>query len=299
MVTEFYYVERNTTWGCTDKNNLLVFVVKGSAYFEINSKKVLVREKQAFLIPANTPYVRSSFNGEHATFCYVHFHTELPLEEVNENELSLHISNLIESDILYTIEHSDNPHPTQFAYLSNVMSFDDGILDRLDEIKKDDYKSTNPYRLISVSFTLGIILTKFSNDIVKNFNDGNLQKNSAFPIHLQKAIIYIQKNYRKKITTEKLAEVSGVTTQHIIRLFKTHLNVTPLSYVNKFKISCAIEKLRHTNISIKEIAYELGFDNPNYFSRLFKKEVNISPSSRREQIKTFGIIDNKTKQKQE
>ena len=38
---------------------------------------------------------------------------------------------------------------------------------------------------------------------------------------------------------------------------------------------------------IKEIAYELGFDNPNYFSRLFKKQENMSPSSRRGIINTY------------
>ena len=43
--------------------------------------------------------------------------------------------------------------------------------------------------------------------------------------------------------------------------------------------------LRSTELSIKEISYELGFDNPNYFSRIFSREVGMSPMEKREQIR--------------
>ena len=56
-----------------------------------------------------------------------------------------------------------------------------------------------------------------------------------------------------------------------------------------------MEMLRHGDLPIKEIAYELGFDNPNYFSRLFKKQENMSPSSRRNVIYTYDKTKNKRK----
>lgn len=286
-VTEFYYVERNTTWRCADKNNLLVFVTKGKAYFEVNSKKTLVKEKQAVLIPAGTPYVRSAVNNELATFCYIHFYTDTPLEEISQDELTILASRLIESDTVYALDHSDMPHPAQLAFLLDVFAFDDNCLLELEQIKREDYKSSNPYRQLTASLTLSKLILRFSRKLIKSVSDGELQKTAGYPAPLQKSLIYIQKHYRKKITTEKLSEVSGVSVQHLIRLFKTHLDTTPLAYVNKYKISYAMEMLRHGDISIKEIAYELGFDNPNYFSRLFKKQENMSPSSRRGIIYTY------------
>ena len=286
-VTEFYYVERNTTWRCADKNNILVFVIKGKGYFEINGKKSLVKEKQAILIPAGTPYVRTAVNGQFATYCYIHFYTETPLEEITEVELSTLASELVENDAVYTLEHSDDPHPTQLAFLNDLFDCDDVCLSMLDDIKSEDFKPTNPYRQLTASLTLGKLLLRHSKNLVKKLKEGVLPKHTSYPVPLQKALLYIQKNYRKKVTTEKLGEVAGVSVQHIIRLFKTHLNTTPLSYVNKYKIAYAMEMLRHGDISIKEISYELGFDNPNYFSRLFKKQESMSPSSRRGIINTY------------
>ena len=290
-VTEFYYVERNTTWRCADKNNILVFVTKGRAYFEINGKKTLIKEKQAVLIPAGTPYVRSAVKGELATFCYIHFYTQTPLEPLTEEELSVLATELVESDVSYTLEHSDEPHPTQSAFLSDIFSCDEHCLAQLEVIKSEDFKPTNPYRQLTASLTLGKLILRYSKNVIKEVNDGTLQRATAYPVPLQKALLYIQKNYRKKITTEDLSEVAGVSVQHIIRLFKTHLNTTPLSYVNRYKVAYAMEMLRHGDISIKEISYELGFESPNYFSRLFKKQEKMSPSSRR------GIINNYDKEK--
>lgn len=286
-VTEFYYVERNTTWRCADKNNILVFVTKGKGYFEINSKKFLVKEGQAVLIPASTPYVRSAYKDTLATYCYAHFYTDTPIEEISYDDLVLETANLVENDQTFSFEHSDEPHPLQYAYLSDILNCDATTIAQLDEIKKEDYKPTNPYRQLTASLTLGKLILRFSKGLVKKVSSGGAQKNSGYPVPLQKALLYIQKNYRKKITTQKLSEVSGVSEQHLIRLFKTNLSTTPLSYVNKFKTAYAMEMLRHGDISIKEIAYELGFDNPNYFSRMFKKQENMSPSSRRGVINTY------------
>lgn len=292
-VTEFYYVERNTTWHCADKNNILVFVTKGKGYFEVNSSKILLSEGQAILIPANTPYIRSAYQNTLATYCYAHFYTDSPIELISYDDLVVEAGNLVDTDKIFSFEHSDEPHPLQYAYLPSVLTCDGVTMAQLDEIKKEDYKPTNPYRQLTASLTLGKLILRFSKGLIKKVNSGAEQKNSAYPIPLQKSLLYIQKNYRKKIATQTLSEVAGVSVQHLIRLFKTHLNTTPLSYVNQYKMACATEMLRHGDISIKEIAYELGFDNPNYFSRLFKKQEQMSPTSKRGVIYTYD----KTKKK--
>ena len=286
-VTEFYYVERNTTWRCADKNNILVFVTKGKGYFEVNSNKILVKEGQAILIPANTPYVRSAYNDTLATYCYAHFYTDKPIKSITYEELEEEAKALVESHRALSLEHSDEPHPSQHAFLTKILNCDGITISQLEEISKEDYRPTNPYRQLTASLSLGKLILRFSRKLIKSVNSGKEHRSAGYPVPLQKALLYIEKNYRKKITTQQLSEFAGVSVQHMIRLFKTHLNATPLSYVNKYKTACAMEMLRHNDISIKEIAYELGFDNPNYFSRLFKKQESMSPSSRRGIINTY------------
>jgi AraC-like DNA-binding protein len=83
---------------------------------------------------------------------------------------------------------------------------------------------------------------------------------------------------------EEVAKAAGVSSQHLIRLFRKHLNSTPVGYINRTKVLHAIDLLRNTKLSVKEIAYELGFEDPNYFSRLFKREEGMSPGDTRARI---------------
>ena len=81
--------------------------------------------------------------------------------------------------------------------------------------------------------------------------------------------------------------MAGVSVQHVIRLFRKHLQTTPVGYINRTKVLHAIDLLRNTELSVKEIAYELGFEDPNYFSRLFKKEEKMSPGDTRARIRNY------------
>ena len=86
---------------------------------------------------------------------------------------------------------------------------------------------------------------------------------------------------------EKLSKISGYTDQHLIRLFKKHLNTTPIKYINNTKCYHAASMLRNETLSIQEIAYELGFDSPNYFSRLYKNHTGLTPLEKRSSILSY------------
>ena len=89
-----------------------------------------------------------------------------------------------------------------------------------------------------------------------------------------------------------MATIAGISQQHLIRIFRKHLNTTPIEYINQIKISHAINLLRENNMSVKEISYELGYENPNYFSRLFKKHEGMTPMQKKHTILNFSKINN-------
>jgi AraC-like DNA-binding protein len=81
------------------------------------------------------------------------------------------------------------------------------------------------------------------------------------------------------ISIQKLAELSGLSMSSFKRDFHAIYQQTPLQYINNQRLQKAKELLEISDLSISQIAYQLGFNDPAYFSRLFKKKFNWSPSS--------------------
>ena len=85
---------------------------------------------------------------------------------------------------------------------------------------------------------------------------------------LRKAIAYIRLNYYSNINVKNVAEHIGISERQLRRMFSQHLNLSPLDYLNQTRINKAVELLRNTNMSIKEVCFQCGFQSPQYFSRV-------------------------------
>lgn len=94
---------------------------------------------------------------------------------------------------------------------------------------------------------------------------------------LRKAIAYIQLNYHSDININSVAEYTGISERYLRSLFSQHLNLSPLDYLNQIRINKAVELLRNTEMSIKEVCFQCGFRSPQYFSRIFKQQMGVSP----------------------
>lgn len=93
---------------------------------------------------------------------------------------------------------------------------------------------------------------------------------------------YINTNYSKKITTEELSNIVHISTYHFCRIFKQMTGKTPTDYINGIRLEKAVDYLNKRELNITEIALRCGFDSINYFSRLFKKQYNVSPTKFKE-----------------
>ena len=88
---------------------------------------------------------------------------------------------------------------------------------------------------------------------------------------------YIQKNLKEDINLKKLSAFASMSTTSFYRFFKRELGMSPIEFILKEKIKCAKKLLKNPNIQINEVCYLSGFENANYFSRLFKKHEGITP----------------------
>ena len=91
----------------------------------------------------------------------------------------------------------------------------------------------------------------------------------------------IEHNLSGQISVADLAEKLGINPSYLTRIFKQKHSKSPKDYILDHKIKRAKELLKNTDVSVTDIARSVGFDDPLYFSRLFKKRTTITPTEYR------------------
>ncbi|GGD84876.1 AraC family transcriptional regulator [Paenibacillus nasutitermitis] len=103
--------------------------------------------------------------------------------------------------------------------------------------------------------------------------------------HIEQAIQFMQEQLESNLTLEKLAAHTRISRQHLNHLFKQSTGFAPIDYYLRMKIQRAGQLLDLTDRSMKDISLSLGFQDPYYFSRLFKKMIGLSPTEYRNKLK--------------
>lgn len=96
---------------------------------------------------------------------------------------------------------------------------------------------------------------------------------------IKEALEYVNYNFKEDLTLEVIAKYVGVTPQHFSKIFKEETKFTYVEWLTNIRIEKAKEYLLEGTRTIKEIGFAVGFHDPNYFSRIFKKTVGKSPTA--------------------
>ncbi len=89
---------------------------------------------------------------------------------------------------------------------------------------------------------------------------------------------YFQENYMKKISVEEIARYTYLSTTYVTKIYKEITGDTPINYLINLRMNKAQEILREGHFSVQEVAKQVGYEDPYYFSKLFKKRYGCSPS---------------------
>jgi two-component system response regulator YesN len=103
-------------------------------------------------------------------------------------------------------------------------------------------------------------------------------KDQYYPKPLSLAVNYIKENYTKPLHLSLVAEQCEISQGYLSRLFSEYLNTTFIDYLNTLRLNEAVKLLRNERKSVKDVAYLVGYTDPNYFSRIFRRHLNVSPS---------------------
>lgn len=189
------------------------------------------------------------------------------LVTINEN-ISLKYINLAFSDKIM------NRVQTIFGGLHLI---NDTVIGHLSDEKSR--KLINYYNDINLNdsyYELNKDIELFLYQMIKELIYHQSKDTNIYPNWFKSLLLEIQ-DLNKIKETKDIFIISPYSKQYTIKKFHEYLNMTPSQYLNKKKIDKAIELLLSTELSILNIAFECGFNNIEYFDKIFKKTMGLTP----------------------
>ena len=150
---------------------------------------------------------------------------------------------------------------------SSVYHMTEKFMQELTEVKN----------LTDLSYVLMETLDQFTNMAFSHTTNNNLSV-------IKKSIAYMNDHYNQNLTLDMVAEHVGLNAAYFSTLFKKEMGVNFSSYLINLKIDHAKLLLKNSNLSLINIAIELGFDNQSYFSNVFKKATGMTPKQYRQSL---------------
>ena len=91
-------------------------------------------------------------------------------------------------------------------------------------------------------------------------------------------VTFIRAHYKEPLSLDQIADAGNVCKSSCSSLFRKYLSRSPVTYLTQYRLSRALELLLHTDMSITEISYEVGFNSAGYFAETFRKYYQRSPT---------------------
>lgn len=228
----------------------IIFVVEGKGCTTVNDERIDFQKGDILIYNPGVEHYEESNPSEPTEFMFFALDkfeiTDLPQNHLLPNDYS----------ILY---HSDNNYSALYDLFNKMI--------KEFETKNDFYVEITQ----NISRTILMYIFRVINYADQSFN---LHKTNGA---LDKVMRYINDNYKNGISLDDIANACYINKYYLSHLFTKFKSMSIGKYVLSLKIEDAKRLLETTNLSINIIAERVGFNDPNYFSRTFKKEVGMSP----------------------
>ena len=237
----------------TLQHHQLIFVCEANGHMVIGGKRYPIKKGMLFYIP---PGIQQTI--EQRTQTPVHF-------------MTVHFSGsriILGSDGKWN--YQENIQTLKQPLAQEITDYI--AVKELFEKLLDTWNVKGPsYEFIAVTLLRQLLILVSQNNKVQS-------KNYAISVKIGKIIEYMRENINRKVTLEELSGIVGLSTFYLSKTFKDTTGYPIIMYFNKMKIDKAKELLIEGNKKVKEVAYELGYTNEFYFSRIFKRMEGLSPT---------------------
>lgn len=163
----------------------------------------------------------------------------------------------------------------------NLIENDLQILDCIKTILEEYFHKKLGYELAIKSNIYQLIVYLLRGYVNKILNENEFEERKRILSKFECVFRLIEEKYTEKLSLNELANCVNFSTHHFCRTFKQLTGKTTTDYINGIRLNKATNYLKQTDLNISEIAIKCGFDNINYFSRLFRIYYDITPTEYR------------------
>lgn len=237
----------------------LHFVLSGQGDFYIQNKHYVINENQYFLIAPDVLTFYKADRENPWTYVWICFHGDAASVMLEHCRIS-------------------SACPVQrFSYVEDIK-------ETIFQMMK--HPELTPANECYIQSGLYAIFARMQESANASYNDVESNDN----IYITQAMDYILSNSASDVTVMDVANYLHISRSYLFSLFKKHLNTSPQRFLTMSRISNARELLARTDIPIAVIADSCGYQNPFAFSRVFKKEMGLTPTEYRQEYREVEEI---------
>ena len=228
------------------------YVKKGNCILRLENESASFKRDEMMIIGSDTNH-RFEAGPEGATLIQLEFQPDILVPP---------------GSAAHTLFSADNPEANRLVRIANNLRITQAVQQIVNEL--DERREYYPQLVLLYYTELLILLRRYLNQ-------------TYLPLctdpAMQAAISCIRDRFANDITMIEVASTAGVSSRYLRKLFDRYLGLSPLEYLTQVRIDRAIELLRHTELSVKEVCFACGFQSPQYFSRVFRRQTGRSPKN--------------------
>lgn len=273
-VTAYYFKEWDGFYMAyhTHSSMEIMYVISGECKVEVKTQEFQMKKHQFIFIDSEVPH---RLIVEKNRPCRM-LNLEFALTEMNRTfptiyELAKESEELQELLAMNKTYHLLKDRNGVFHSLRNLVL-------ELDSLMSD---TRDNYLMVHILFTQLLLL--IARNVVQTKKEAKQLSNP----YLKKVIEYLHENYDYDIKIEHLSAITHLHPNYLHRIFKESMGCTIIEYLTKIRIEKAKMLITQTDIPITKVASFIGMNSSQYFSKVFKKHIGITPSALRKK----SVID--------
>lgn len=244
----------------------LLLVLEGNASLHVGKQVATISSGDFALIPSNAVHMVIGEPNDAFRFIAVVFHPDFIRSFGNDSIQDKYLTPLFKWQF-------DCPF-----VLKDAGTYQKLILDITSQYQEKavGYELYIKMRLLEICF----LLYQYAKD-----SQIEKQDSKDYRISLAKEMmLYLQEQCNETVTLSEMAEQFHISKGHLCRFFKEMTNMSPVDYLNYYRVNKSAQLLRDTNLAISAVAGQTGFNNISYYNRVFRKYMHMTPGEYRRSL---------------
>ncbi|MBP2115605.1 AraC family transcriptional regulator [Paenibacillus silagei] len=252
----------------------LLFMIKGTAKFHVGQEKLVVQSGEAVFIQPNMLHSAIRVDQEEIIFCAVLVHF---------NFLSSLERDQIQQQFVSPLFLDNRRYP---LLIGRELEEKLRLIPLLEEVRDLYQQEAHGYEML-IKARLFEVLYRLEKCAAEHPRAGlpGQSRGGNSSMLAKKTLAYVQQNYSKRITLSDMAQQVNMSPSYFCRFMKKQFDLSPMDFLNEYRISEAVSLLETTDKKIMEISGMTGFSNVNRFTEMFKKTYGCRPMDYRNRLR--------------